>query len=198
MKIFSSFLLLVTISCTTKSEDIKFNFDEFIISKLNDSTALFIQYSMRKDFSKCSEISQAIVKIDVGNLSIDDNGDKYLAYLGNYITPFLNSSNEVLKLGIYLKYKYNLKNSLFDQILRESIRIENGNILALYLLAQLRFYAGYEEDSFYIISIIKDIEPANSEITRLYEEFRNKLGEQPVKPESFEEYLKKNYYYLKE
>ena len=129
----------------------------------------------------------------------------YLNNLGEFVRPYLNSSYDMLALAVYLKEKYNSKDNLYDQMLQESIWVDQKNLEAMYLLAKFRYEKGYksdylieeeyERDAFYLVSKIRQLIPQNVEINRVHNSFLKRYQE-PNYYDSIESFLEKDAYYL--
>ena len=136
-----------------------------------------------------------IPKIDVEPLYEDSQGNKYLGNLRSFVLQYSSDPDSCLALGFYLKEKYDLKNSLYDQMLRQCIVLDNKYYRAIFLLAKLRYKAGYIEDSYFLISLLKNDLPNNHEVQNIYNCFYKMNGQKPDKPDSFQDYLYEDYYY---
>jgi len=110
-----------------------------------------------------------INSVDVSFHMSTIDGDTYLGGLGDFIIPFAKSSYKLIAAGTYLRYTYRLRKGIFDQILRECIRLDVSNHEALYLLSQLRYEAGYVKEAKYLMKILLEKNPNNKEVKRLYD-----------------------------
>lgn len=190
---FACLIVIISKFCLFQ-EEINFEYDNFIQGQKIDSIDLYIKGDI-----EVSALFPSIPKIDVGTLFKDENGDEYLGYLKEYVIAYASNPDSLLALAFYLKKQYNLKNSIYDQLLRQCIVLDENYNRAIFLLAELRFKkGGYLEDSYYLISLLKERLPRNKEINRVYFYFEEEIGEKPLKPESFKDYMFKDYYYIVE
>ena len=201
MKPISKILVLMFLSshlafCQSgmSKQDIEFDYLSFIEDEPLDSVNIFIADILSGDTLKSHFYE--IPDIDVGPLLKDANGEKYLGYLGKYILPYTSNPDSLLPLGFYFKKKYNLKNSIYDQMLKGCVLLDEHYNRAIYLLAELRFKkGGYAEDAYFLMSLLRERLPKNKEVKRIYEYFQKRQQGKPLKPDNLREYLLKDYYY---
>lgn len=189
-----TFLILFISQISFCQEEISFEYGNFIQDQNVDSIDLFIKGDL-----DVSAVYPSIPQIDVGSLPKDENGKEYLGHLEEYVLAYASDPDSLLALSFYLKKQYNLKNSIYDQLLRQCLVLDKGFNRALFLLAELRYKkGGYTEDSYYLVSLLKDRLPENQEVTRIFNYFKKVIAAKPLQPDSFKEYLFKDYYYLVE
>ena len=201
-------------ACSRKSENydmIEFDVSEFLSSERNpksheDSLRLFVGSVFEGNSAASRDLAPTIVSLDVSPyLRRSSEGGVYLNNLGEFVRPYLNSSYDMLALAVYLKEKYNSKDNLYDQMLQESIWVDQKNLEAMYLLAKFRYEKGYksdylieeeyERDAFYLVSKIRQLIPQNVEINRVHNSFLKRYQE-PNYYDSIESFLEKDAYYL--
>lgn len=138
-----------------------------------------------------------IPNVDVGLLYEDADGKKYLGNLRKPVMPYMSNPDSLLALSVYLKEHYSLKNSIYDQLLRQCIVLDDTHDRAYFLLSELRFKrGGYTEDAYFLMSILQERLPKNKEVKRIYRYFEKRVGGESLKPDDFSEYLAKKCYYI--
>lgn len=204
LKIKSLTLFFLTVGltyCQSKPESTKFDSTEIEFSYASFVDELGEQVELDSFIIEKAEIAltSSLKRIDVGSLYEDADGNKYLGSVGEYILDYSNSPDSLLTLGFYLKDEYNLKNSIYDQFLRQCIYLDQDYSRAYFLLAELRFKkGGYVEDSYFLISKLRHLVGANKEVNRIYNYFKNRTDHEPLSPDNFNKYLDQDYFYIVE
>lgn len=176
-------------------EEVIFDYEDFI--KGQDQENDSIDGLIIGDI-EISKLFPSVLKIDVGPLFKDENGQEYLGYLGEYVLPYASNPDSLLALSFYLKKNFNLKNSIYDQLLRQCIILDSNYNKAIFLLAELRFKrGGYAEDAYFLMSLLKKHYPKNEEVNKIYDYFHKRAGGvDPLIPENFKDYLFTDYFYI--
>lgn len=195
-------VLFTTFSCAKAQNKIQFSLpkllDEFDNS---DSTIQFVKSCLVKDFTKCKEIFPDIVAMEVSPF-IRKVGDfePFLIGLGDFfIEYYYAKNNRLLPAIIFLKFRYLLRNDSYSAVLSDIINYEISDkqtILALYMLAELRYNYKYDLNAKYIVEQLYRKFPQNLEIQRIYNQF--KVVEGDVPDIELQEFLKKEVRYFDE
>lgn len=171
-------VLLLAFGHLTSAQSVAFEDGQYLSSlkdsKAGDSTFHFIQLVTSKQFDQAATLYPDIVSINVKQHMVKKGDSTYLNSLGRFVEPYLKSSDKLLMLSVFLREKYALKNSLFDQLLLASLREDNKNSVAMYFLAKLRYQGGFREDSKYLLGGMLEIDKKNKVIKQLYKGIEEK------------------------
>jgi|GEM_PF-6553570 len=164
-----------------ESKSLKDSVDQFIVSVLSDK---------RDEMSY--HFFPEITSIDVSSYISKVDGNSFLVGVGSFVRPFSKSSEKLLALGVFMRKNYKLRKASFDNILRSCIALDGNNFEALYLLSELRYEAGYVKEAKYVLEVLNQRTPLNSEVKQLIARM-NKT--EAAKFYSFEKFLQMEAFY---
>ena len=186
--------LLIT-NCKLFSQKVDFNYARSFTKHENVMDKYII--SIRENPESIIGIYPSLDTLNVGPLFEDSSGELYLGFLKEYIQRYANNPDSLLIISVFLKERYNLKNSILDQLLKNCILLDKNHVRSIFLLAELRYNEGYLEDSLFLISLIsKHFD--NSYMKSLMKSLMNETGGDPIEPKDLKEYLFTDYYYENE
>lgn len=191
-------LFVISFSCgqnSLKEEKILFNYDHYqnggLLKNKQDTSVVFINFILKHDFENARTLVPQLFDIDVSPGMIAISGHKpYLAGVGDYVDDFSKNSYDLLNLAVFLKEKFNANKELYDKILRGSLRLNSENLSALYLLAKLRYENGIENDAYYLILRLNDLDGDNPEIKRICSLLGKKIGNLDKELPTLEDFLR--------
>lgn len=166
--------VFIVYHCTVHAQQVKFDDTAFLSSlsgqneDLSDSSLAFLKFVVKKQFDKAASIYPEIANLDVSDNLIEKNGKTYLNSYGRCLEPYKRSSSKMTLVALFLRERYALENSQFDEALSASLLQNEENAVSLYYLAKVRYEGGFKDDSKYLLSAIQKKDKGNLEVNRLH------------------------------